>query len=387
MLGDAIGDARPEDLVAAVTENMDSLPPEGASQAVMVGSGSSGRLAAIGRVPGPAGQGDDATIFAVLTQDTIGKKEVGVQEAINNAMEGGEMGAVPWPIVGGVGVLGLLLALWLPGFEGVAPQRRLANEFAALAEGTQKQIFHDTYGGATGAVARNAAQAHEALRGQIAEELANAPDEDAEEKPRRRPITRSTRAVGGRRGTRRNKPIKEKIRDDEDENEEKTDAPAAIELPDAPEDASLESHSQADATSAAKPAAAAAPAPVFSDEVQSDDSLVGQLGSELGSAGAPPPPAAAPPAPRPAPAPAPKPAADPVSEDPREQYFREIFEEFVQTKQACGENTDGFTYEKFARKLRKNTADLMKRPGTKDVKFSVYVKDGKAALKAKVVKD
>jgi hypothetical protein len=29
----------------------------------------------------------------------------------------------------------------------------------------------------------------------------------------------------------------------------------------------------------------------------------------------------------------------------------------------------------------------MARPGTQDVKFTVYVKDGKAALKAKVVKD
>ncbi len=51
-----------------------------------------------------------------------------------------------------------------------------------------------------------------------------------------------------------------------------------------------------------------------------------------------------------------------------------------------GESTAGFTYEKFAKKLRKNTADLMKRDGISDVKFSVYIKDGKAALKAKVVK-
>ena len=49
--------------------------------------------------------------------------------------------------------------------------------------------------------------------------------------------------------------------------------------------------------------------------------------------------------------------------------------------------TDGFTYEKFSKKLRKNSEALLKRPGVSDVKFNVYIKDGKAALKAKVVKD
>jgi hypothetical protein len=67
--------------------------------------------------------------------------------------------------------------------------------------------------------------------------------------------------------------------------------------------------------------------------------------------------------------------------------FAEIFEEFVQVKQACGEPTDNLTYERFAAKLRKNERDLKaKRPDIKRVQFTVYVKDGKAALKAKVIK-
>lgn len=69
-----------------------------------------------------------------------------------------------------------------------------------------------------------------------------------------------------------------------------------------------------------------------------------------------------------------------------EAYYREIYEEFVQIKETCGEPTENFTFEKFAVKLRKNTEQLLKRPGVTDVKFSVYIKDGKAALKAKVVK-
>ncbi len=80
--------------------------------------------------------------------------------------------------------------------------------------------------------------------------------------------------------------------------------------------------------------------------------------------------------------PAPPPAAAAPADD-----FSEIFEEFVQVKQACGEPTDNLTYERFAAKLRKNERDLKaKRPDIKRVQFTVYVKDGKAALKAKVIK-
>ena len=63
-----------------------------------------------------------------------------------------------------------------------------------------------------------------------------------------------------------------------------------------------------------------------------------------------------------------------------------VFDEFVALKQTCGEDTSKFGYDKFAAKLRKNTASLLKKDGVVDVKFNVYIKDGKAALKAKVIK-
>ena len=87
------------------------------------------------------------------------------------------------------------------------------------------------------------------------------------------------------------------------------------------------------------------------------------------------------------PAPPPAPGAPSSASAPEDQEFREIYDEFLQVKSACGESTTNVSYERFAAKLRKNTRDLKaKRPGIKDVQFSVYVKDGKAALKAKVVK-
>jgi hypothetical protein len=70
-----------------------------------------------------------------------------------------------------------------------------------------------------------------------------------------------------------------------------------------------------------------------------------------------------------------------------EGEWRAVFQEFVNTKRKCGENVDGFTYEKFEVTLRKNRDTLIQRHGAAKVKFSVYVKDGKAALKANPIRE
>ena len=67
--------------------------------------------------------------------------------------------------------------------------------------------------------------------------------------------------------------------------------------------------------------------------------------------------------------------------------WRAVYQDFVAIKQQCGESTDGFTYDKFEATLKKNRDTLMNRHGAKRVKFSVYVKEGKAALKATPLKD
>lgn len=67
--------------------------------------------------------------------------------------------------------------------------------------------------------------------------------------------------------------------------------------------------------------------------------------------------------------------------------WRAVYQDFVALKQQCGENTEGFSYEKFEATLKKNRDTLMSRHGAKRVKFSVYVKEGKAALKATPLKD
>jgi hypothetical protein len=68
-------------------------------------------------------------------------------------------------------------------------------------------------------------------------------------------------------------------------------------------------------------------------------------------------------------------------------HFQEVFREFVVTREKCSEPSDGLTYDKFVQKLRKNKEQLVQKYACRTVKFQVYVKEGKAALKATPVKD
>ncbi len=64
-----------------------------------------------------------------------------------------------------------------------------------------------------------------------------------------------------------------------------------------------------------------------------------------------------------------------------------VYEDFIRTKKQCGEATDGLTFDKFQHTLKKNRDALMQRHGCRRVRFSVYVKEGRASLKATPVKD
>jgi hypothetical protein len=68
--------------------------------------------------------------------------------------------------------------------------------------------------------------------------------------------------------------------------------------------------------------------------------------------------------------------------DEEDDHFRQIYHEFVAIKRSCGESTDKLTYDRFVAKLRKNSQALMGKYNCQGVRFKVYVKDGKAALKA-----
>lgn len=70
-----------------------------------------------------------------------------------------------------------------------------------------------------------------------------------------------------------------------------------------------------------------------------------------------------------------------------EPEWMQVYHDFVRLKQDCGEAVEGFTFERFTQTLRKNRDTLMRDHGVQRVHFSAYVKQGRAALKAKPVRD
>jgi hypothetical protein len=64
-----------------------------------------------------------------------------------------------------------------------------------------------------------------------------------------------------------------------------------------------------------------------------------------------------------------------------------VYEDFVRTKKKCGEPVDGLSFDKFSHTLRKNRDALVQRHACKRVKFSVYVKEGRASLKSTPVRE
>jgi hypothetical protein len=75
------------------------------------------------------------------------------------------------------------------------------------------------------------------------------------------------------------------------------------------------------------------------------------------------------------------------ADEEEEAHFRHIFDDFVAKKRDCGESTAGLTRDKFLQKLRDNKASLIAKHNCRTVRFSVYVKDGKAALKATPIRE
>jgi hypothetical protein len=73
--------------------------------------------------------------------------------------------------------------------------------------------------------------------------------------------------------------------------------------------------------------------------------------------------------------------------DPFELHARGVFDDFLAIRRRTGEPTAGLSFDKFFDKLKKNRDELLQqKPGTRDVTFEAYEKNGKAALKATPVK-
>ncbi len=91
-------------------------------------------------------------------------------------------------------------------------------------------------------------------------------------------------------------------------------------------------------------------------------------------------------APAPAAPPAPAAGASPAAPDADEEHWQQVFQDFLGVREQCGEPSEGLTYERFRQKLQKNKEGLIAKYSCRGVRFQVYVRDGKAALKATPVR-
>ena len=73
------------------------------------------------------------------------------------------------------------------------------------------------------------------------------------------------------------------------------------------------------------------------------------------------------------------------AEDP-ETVFRAVFQQFVATREKCGESVADLVFEGFAAKLGHTRDSVIAKHQCRDVRFDVYVKDGRAALRATPVR-
>jgi len=138
----------------------------------------------------------------------------------------------------------------------------------------------------------------------------------------------------------------------------------------------------------------APPAPAAAAPAQSETAFSGPLFSAPGelmqqASRAAPPTAAAPahgfsPPPLAKPEPPPPPPAE--SSDDEEVHWHHVFNEFMRVREECGELSEGLTFDRFRLKLEKNRDQLVQKYNCKTVRFQVYVKEGRAALKATPVK-
>ena len=69
-------------------------------------------------------------------------------------------------------------------------------------------------------------------------------------------------------------------------------------------------------------------------------------------------------------------------EDEERVHFRKVFDEFLKMKKNCGETVTGLTFDRFRQTLEQNRDVILSKHSAKGVRFSVYKKNGKAALKA-----
>lgn len=308
-------------------------------------------LAKVARLPGEAG--NQQAFFAVYIKRPV---ELGFSGTLDSITKD-DLGTVPWVLViaGFLAVLGGGIGLML--FEADRPLRRLTTETVRLAKGDIERLSEDAHPGKFGSIARSV-NIHIDKLGREAKTAKNDLDQLLGPAPEGSLGTIDLLATAlpaarpGGPATAVPPPPSEFRFGDSGPTTARPTPPPRPAIPPRPATPPQGVPKGASApVSSPTPSASIAPLTL-------DDDILGTGGSPA--------------------------AATSGDVDP---YFKQVFDQFVAVKKSCGEPTTGMTYEKFAEKLVRNRDELRVKTGAKEVRFTVYVKDGKAALKATPVKD
>ena len=381
-----------------------------------ISGGSETYTSLLSRLPGEAGEQE--AFFAVYLERP---KALGFRGTLKEVKSDDlSFASFPWPMVGGAFVLMVAFGIFLMIWETDRPLRRLARDSVILAKGDIERLDEERHRGKFGSVARSVnihidkvQREAKSAKKDLDQLLGPAPDESshgvshfsgASQLPAIGPAGGGGAAFappppsefrfGGGRGA-APAPIKDP-----------GSQPFDLDLPPPPPSMST----PAPAPKPARPAPPALPTPPPPPPIPRAAASSQSVPPRPISIPTPPPMAlaidddiladlGAPPSRPPSDFDAPTRVADPSQDlldasanastsasGDDEGYFRSVFESFITLKKECGESTKSLTFEKFSGKLRKNRDTLMAKHGCTQVKFQVYVKDGKAALKATPVK-
>jgi hypothetical protein len=323
-------------------------------------AGNDDYLAVVARMPGEA-QLRQAS-FSVFMKKPAARGFAGTLKAVDK--DDLSFGNFPWLLVGALFVLALGGGIGLMWFESDRPLRRLAADAVRLAKKEQERLREDAHGGKYGSIARSV-NIHIDVLGRDAKSartnldslLGPAPEGGlgggglgtidllAGSLPPVRP--------GGPAPAVAPPPSDFRFGDA---------TPAPMVAPSSRAGAAPPFPRQPTPPPVPMPRAASSPPPgpsSTSAPLRLDDDILGSLGG----------------------------GSDSPSDDPVDPYFKQVYDQFLAAKKSCNEPTTGLTYQKFAEKLVRNRDDLIAKTGCREVRFTVYVKDGKAALKATPVKD
>ena len=338
-----------------------------ANKPLQISNGKDDYTAIVARLPGEAAA--KGAFYSVFIQRPAAVGFMGTLKSITQSDLG--FGSFPWPIVGGgfLIILGLGIALMM--VESDRPLKRLAADAVRLAKGEKERLGEDEHPGKFGSIARSvnihidklgreakvAKKDLDQLLGPAPEGSLGTIDLLATALPPARP--------GGPAPAVAPPPSDFRFHDP-------GPAPGPAPRPTPPPARPGTPPPLQRPSAPPPPASFPTPPPMFAAATQPSGANSMSLGDSLEDdiLGAP----AAP-------------ASEAGSSSNVDPYFKSVFDQFVSVKKSCGEPTAGLTYPKFSEKLIKNRDDLMAKTGCKEVRFTVYVKDGKAALKATPVKD